>query len=44
MSDLHQVISIIATAIYDARNDHPKGAMAPRRGETSFEMHRRGTV
>jgi hypothetical protein len=29
MSDQHQVISIIATAIYDARKDHPKGGMDP---------------
>ena len=29
MSDQHQVNSIIATAIYDARKDHPKGAMDP---------------
>jgi hypothetical protein len=25
MSDQHQVNSIIATAIYDARKDHPEG-------------------
>ena len=29
MSDPHQVNSIIATAIYDARKDHPNGAMDP---------------
>jgi hypothetical protein len=29
MSDQHQVNSIIATAIYDARKDHPKGATDP---------------
>jgi hypothetical protein len=29
MSDPHQVSSIIATAIYDARKEHPNGAMDP---------------
>ena len=29
MSDEHQVISIIATAIYDARKDRPEGAIDP---------------
>jgi hypothetical protein len=29
MSDQHQVISIIATAIYDARKDQPHGGMDP---------------
>ena len=29
MSDQHQVNSIIATAICDARKDHPAGAMDP---------------
>jgi hypothetical protein len=29
MSDQHQVNSIIATAIYDARKDHPDGGMDP---------------
>ena len=29
MSDPHQVSSIIATAIYDARKDHPNGTMDP---------------
>ena len=27
MSDQHQVNAIIATAIYDARKDHPEGGM-----------------
>jgi hypothetical protein len=29
MSDQHQVLSIIATAIYDANKDRPKGGMDP---------------
>jgi hypothetical protein len=29
MSDQHQVISIIATAIIDARKDHPNGGIEP---------------
>ena len=29
MSDQHQVNSIIATAIYDARKDHPEGSIDP---------------
>ena len=29
MSDQHQVNSIIATAIYDARKDHPEGGTDP---------------
>jgi hypothetical protein len=29
MSDQHQVNSIIATAIYDARKNHPEGTIDP---------------
>ena len=29
MSDQYQVISIIATAIYNARKDHPDGGIDP---------------
>jgi hypothetical protein len=29
MSDQHQVLSIIATAIYESRKDRPEGGMDP---------------
>jgi hypothetical protein len=29
MSDQHQVLSIIATAIYDARRNRPEGGLDP---------------
>jgi hypothetical protein len=33
MSDQHQVISIIATAIGDARKDHPDGGIDPEQAK-----------
>ena len=44
MSDQHQVNSIIATAIYDARKDRPEGGIDPEEAKQVAKLYRRGTV